>query len=234
MNRWIRPFLVLVALGMWIAGCFSGFGLPLTGDQGLATVVAGKAVNIADLVGGTNGFGGMMMDGYMQHAESMMGFHGSGDLADPNGSDMPVTLHNHSDEDCTFHLTYFTSHMGLDEQVMDVMVTAGLQTTVEIPCSEIIGMGPLEMPGEAGCHLASGEAVANTMAVPCFLGMDYTCGATHEFHLKPDTDDLDGDGDTEELIILSDAMQDHMASGGPMGHMHGGGGMMMGGHMGGF
>jgi len=230
MTRRIRFSLVFAALGMWMAGCFGGFGLPFAGDQGSATVVAGKAVDIATLIGGVNGFGGTMMDGYIQHAESQMGFHGSGDLADPNGSDMPVMLHNDSDEDCTFHLTYIASHMGLDEQVIDVMVTAGMQTTVDIPCSEIVGMGPLDVPGAAGCHLASGEAVANTMAVPCFLGMDYTCGANHEFHMGPDVDDLDGDGDTEELIILSKAMEDHMASGGPMGHMHGDGGMM-GGHM---
>ena len=40
--------------------------------------------------------------------------------------------------------------------------------------------------------------------------------------------------DTDELIIVSDAMQDHMGSDGPMGHDHhgDGNGMMMGGTFG--
>ncbi len=45
--------------------------------------------------------------------------------------------------------------------------------------------------------------------------------------------DLDGDGDTEELIIISDAMEFRMMNGGPTGHRHGPGPGMGGSHIGG-
>ncbi len=44
--------------------------------------------------------------------------------------------------------------------------------------------------------------------------------------------DLDGDGDTEELILISGVMEFHMTSGGPRGHMHGGDAGVMGPDMG--
>jgi len=146
---------------------------------------------------------------------------------------MMVRVRNESDRDGTFHLSYFASHMGLDDQLMDVEVGAGQEVVVEIPCPEIVGMGSLETPGDTGCHLADGEAVDNVMTVPGFLGQDFTCDGVYECVLTADVDDLDGDGDTEELIILSDAMEFHMMNGGPTGHMHGGGFGMMGPHMGG-
>jgi len=69
------------------------------------------------------------------------------------------------------------------------------------------------------------------MTVPAFLGLDYECEDTYRFTLTPDVDDLDGDGDTTELIVQSDALGLHMMNGGPFGHMHGGGMGMMGPHM---
>ena len=43
----------------------------------------------------------------------------------------------------------------------------------------------------------------------------------YHLSLVHDVSDLDGDGDTEELVLLSDALQNHMTSVGPFGHMHG-------------
>ena len=199
-------------------------------DTELVTDVAAKATNVAGNIGGDDGFGGELMEAYSEHAPSEMGFHGQSDLATAS-SGMIVRLHNESEEDCTFHLSYFASHMGVADQVMDVELAAGEEASIDLPCSEIVGVGPLEMPGDAGCHLASDVPVDNTMAVPGFLGMDYECGAVYEFFLTPDVDDLDGDGDTEELIISSEAMQMRMLDGGPSGHMHGGGLGMMGSDM---
>jgi len=122
--------------------------------------------------------------------------------------------------------------MGLDEQTEDADVPAGDETTIEIPCAEVIGMGSLETPDAAACHLADGQAVDNAMSVPAFLGLDYRCGQVYQFMLAPDADDLDGDGDTEELIMQSDAIRMHALDGGPTGHMHGGDSGMMGPHMG--
>jgi hypothetical protein len=54
--------------------------------------------------------------------------------------------------------------------------------------------------------------------------------------LIPNGNDLDDDGDTEELILLSDGVLGHMQSSGPTGHTHRTWGMtggMMFGHMGG-
>jgi hypothetical protein len=117
--------------------------------------------------------------------------------------------------------------MGVEDQMMDVEVPAGEEVTFEIPCSDIAGIGPVNEPG---CRLADGEAVDYMMAVPGFLGQDFTCDGVYEYVLTPDVDDLDGD--TEELIIISDAMEFHMTSGGPTGHMHGNGSGIMGSHIG--
>lgn len=191
--------------------------------------VAAKAERVAASVGGANGFGGMGMAGYRDHAPNQMGFNNGADLASSNGQ-MMIRLHNESDEDCQFRLSYFARHEGLGEQVMNVDVNSGGEMTVNIPCAEIVGMGPLETPGEVGCVLESGDTVPNTMAVPGFLGLDFECGGEYEHFLMPDVDDLDGDGDVEELIIQSQGMQFHLQNGGPGGHRHGGGMGMMGPH----
>ena len=160
-----------------------------------------------------------------------MGFGSEADLAASSGG-MTVRLSNQSDEDGTFHLSYFASHMGFDELLQDVDVAAGDIVAIELPCAEIVGLGPLGEPGEPGFHLANGEVIDNIMAVPGFLGQDFACGGVYECLLAPDVDDLDGDGDVEELIIVSDALQLHMLNGGPTGHMHGADTGMMGSHMG--
>jgi hypothetical protein len=123
-------------------------------------------------------------------------------------------------------LTYVASHMGLGEQAQDIEVPAGQETTVTVSCAEVMGLGSLDTPDSAACHLEDGEPVSNMMSVPGFLGMDYECGGAYSFVLQPDTEDVDGDGDTTEFVVISEAMQEHMQAGGPRGHMHGGQGMM--------
>lgn len=237
MPRWISVSSLFAVVALVGAGCTSMFGIPGAGgsDDTADTVsdVAAKAVSVASEVSGASGFGGTLMDGYFDHMPLHVGFDSDNDLAPANGG-LTIHLHNESDEHCEFHLSYFASHMGLEDQLLDVEVEAGEAVTVDLPCSEIVGVGPLGTPGETGCHLVSGEVVPNTMAVPGFFGQDYTCDGTYEISLTPDVDDLDNDGDAEELILLSDGMLFHMMDGGPFGHMHGHGSGMMGPHMGGF
>jgi len=198
---------------------------------GLALEVATKADSVARQIGGPSGFGGMRMVGYRDHAEEHMGFHDVEGLAD-SAEDLGVRLTNELDQECTFHLSYYSSHVGTDEQLLDVTVQAGESVVVTIPCSEIVGLGGLETPGEAGCHMDDGHSVDNMMAVPGFMGQDFTCFGSYECVLTTDVDDLDGDGDTEESIIVSAAMRFHSMDGGPLGHAHGSAAGMMGSHMG--
>jgi hypothetical protein len=121
-----------------------------------------------------------------------------------------VRLRNQVREQCTFRLRYVAAHLGLDEHVEDVPVDAGEELEVDVPCGEILGLGPLEEPGGVGCRLSSGQTVENTMAVPAFLSADYSCGGSYGFQVSPDSDDLDEDGDTAELVCQSDALQRHM------------------------
>lgn len=220
-----------VVVAVMTTGCANDVMDAGGNDSSSVSTVASKAVDVASHVGGSDGFGGTLMDGYVDHMPGHMGFDRVGDLASA-GENMMVLVRNESNDDGTFHVSYFSSHMGLDEQVMNVAVGAGEGVTIEIPCSEIVGVGSLDSPGEPGCHLDNGEVVDNMMAVPGFLGEDFTCDGIYECTLTPDVDDLDGDGDTEELIIVSDAMALHMMNGGPTGHMHGTGSGMMGPHMG--
>jgi hypothetical protein len=189
----------------------------------LAGAVAQKASVVAARIGGPTGFGGEMMDGYAGHMPMHMGFHDESALAEPDGF-MMVRMSNESSQDCVFHLSYVASRLGAIEQTTDVAVPAGENVNVQMPCSEITGLGPMEMPGQSGCHLADGQPVSNTMAVPGFMGMDYSCGGEYMFRLMADANDLDGDGDRQELIILSQAMELHMKRGFPIGM-----GPMMGG-----
>ncbi len=231
MFRVYWPVLPLSVVAIIIAGCSAGVVPSGAENSGSASEVAAKAINVAANVGGESGYGGTMMNGYSEHMPENIGFDSRGDLAS-SGLGMTVHLSNQSQTEGTFHLNYFASHMGFDELSEDVIVAAGEDMTVSLPCVEIIGLGPLDEPGQAGCHLADGEAIPNTMAVPGFLGQDFECGQVYECILSPDVDDLDGDGDTEELIIISDAMEFHMTDGGPTGHMHGNTAAMMGPHMG--
>ena len=221
----------LAVVSALIAGCPLGTVTPDGNNTANVSDVVSKAVAVAASVGGESGFGGAMMTGYADHMPFHMGLGSDADLADA-ASGVTIHLSNHSEVDGTFHLSYFASHMGLDDLAQDVDVPAGDNVTIELPCAEIIGLGPLTEPGEPGCLLATGEAVPNTMAVPGFLGQDFVCGGVYECSLTPDVDDLDEDGDTTELILFSEAMEFHMMSGGPTGHMHGTGSGMMGSHMG--
>lgn len=209
-----------------VCGCTGSSGLFDPGEE-LADVVSSKAVDVAEHIGGNDGFGGAMMSGYINHVGPHMGFVTIGDLADADGV-VVVRLENLSDQAATFHLSYFTAHVSSDDQLEDLVVPAGGEVQAEIPCAEIVGLGNLEMPGTIGCHLSDGQEIGNTFAVPMFHGLDYTCGETITFTLTPDADDLDGDGDADELTLLSEGFLTHLADGGPFGHTHMGG-MMHGG-----
>lgn len=221
-----RAFGNLVLVGLIaLTGCgtIDGLAAFLGVPAGIPGVVAQKATQVAGKIGGTGGFGGQRMSGYQGHAPMFMGFFGESDLAAPDGL-MMVDLANESSMGCVFHLATFASQLGAIEQTTDILVAAGEVVTIQMPCSEIMGMGPLDEPGEPGCHLDDGLPIGNTMAVPGFMGMDYGCGGRFEFRLTPDVDDLDGDGDRQELIIISMSMERHMRNGFSMGM-----GSMMGG-----
>jgi len=153
-----------------------------------------------------------------------MGFRNMGDLADENDQ-MHVRFHNESDAECIFHLAYIASHMGLDEQTMNVTVGPGETLDVDIPCAEILGLGSVAEGGETACELGDGEMFSNEYCVPGFMHADYACDGTFECFLAPDEDDVDGDGDTEELIATTQPLHEHLGQGGMMGRGHGHGGM---------
>ncbi len=213
-----------IVVSLAAQGCTPGSVLPAGDGSDSAATVAAKATEVASRIGGASGFGGMQMSGYLQNGMPHMGFNSQTNLASP-GSMMTVMLHNQALQNCTFHVTHFSSLDGSTEKTQDVNVPAGGETEVQIPCAEIVGAGPLDTPGGVGCVLADGQQVSNMMTVPGFMGMDYACGATYHMYLTPDTDDLNGNGNTNELILMSEAMQTHMQSGGMMGNT-GGGNMM--------
>ena len=233
----MRNLMILSMVSMMRFGGCTGGATPLSQNDpskaALLSDVQQKTAAVGAQIGGTDGFGGSRMDTYMQHVPEHMGFSSTQDLSD-SGGQMMIRLHNESQQACTFHLDYLSSQSGAQEQSTDVSVPAGQVNTVEVPCSEMVGLGSLDTPGAIGCHLADGQSVGNQMALPGFLRMDYACGETYDMFLTPDTNDLDGDGNTQELILMSQSMQEHMGSGGPMGHMHApspSGGMGMGGSM---
>lgn len=211
---------LLVAL---VAGCPFRSG---DVDRGDAPLVAARAILVADLIGGTGGFGGSPLTGYLDHAPAHMGFDVESDLADADAV-MTVVLDNDSAQEAVFLVSYFAHHVSFDDRSVEVTVAARSEELLEIPCPEIVGMGALDGPGEVGVRLADGTEVANTFAVPIFLGLDFTCGSARTFSLTADVDDLDADGDVAELILTSDGLT-HAESGGPSGHSHKDG--MMGPH----
>lgn len=209
-----KTLLTTVALAA-VAGCPGTDGSAET-DK-LAAVQA-KVDSVTSHIGGTNGFGGMRMASYMQGMPAHMGFASEASLADPNGH-LNVHMVNHSNLAATMHLSYFCSNLPSPDQTQDVPVPAGGETTVQIPCAEIVGTGSLDTPGTAACRLSSGTDISNMMTLPAFLGTDYTCGGTYEMTLTPDANNLTGGG-TGQLIMMSGAMSQHMASmmqGGMMG-----------------
>lgn len=210
---------VLSSSGLALGACSVGdleSLLNLIGPTGLTAGIASKAEAVARQMGGPGGFGGEMMDGYAGRMPQHMGFHNDSNLVG-TGVPIMVGLSNESGQDCVFHLSYVSSQAGASEQSMDVSVPAGADVTVQIPCSEIVGMGPMETPGQPGCHLADGQPVSNVMSAPGFVGMNFSCGDEYMFQLMTDANDLDSDGDHQELIIMSQAMEQFMQSGFPTG-----------------
>jgi hypothetical protein len=190
----------------------------------VAGEVAAKAQAVAQAIGGADGFGGMRMNGYIGHMDEHMGFHGASELAQAGGH-MSMELTNMSDQGCTFHLAFISSPDGVDEQLQDVTVPAGQAVTIEMPCSELVGMGSLTNVDEMACHLEDGTEFDNRMSVPGFLNSDFECGGSFGCTLMQDTDDLDQDGDTQEFVVVTSAMLSHMAQNGMM--PHGGAATMM-------
>ncbi|MBI4718003.1 MAG: hypothetical protein HY763_09385 [Planctomycetes bacterium] len=227
-----RRYVLLGVFPYFLTGAGCTTDSTLGGDR-LTGDLAAKAEAVAAQIGGPAGFGGAAMGGYEQHAAERMGFVSAADLAD-SAATVTIRMENLAGQPCTFHLSYVSAAAGVDEQEEEVEVPATGEVEIVMPCMEIVGLGSLETPGAVGCHLTDGATIPNTMAVPAFLNMDYACGAMHSFMLTPDVDDLDGDDDTEELILISGAMQSHMQAGGPMNHSHrgsSGGSAMMGGMM---
>jgi len=226
-----RPVTLLIVAGiaLYSTGCgilgSSNVGEP----TGLAAEVALKAQQVAQVVGGPDGFGGPALDDYYGHMAQHMGFHGSAYLADPEG-ELTFELTNDTTLPCTFHLAYLNSGVGLDEVFEDVVVAPGESVNVNLPCAEIIGVGSLTEVGAVAVELEDGTPFDNSFCVPGFLNSDYACGGGYACTLAPDVDDLDQDGDTEELIVFTTGLQTHLRAGGMMPHMGGGGpfGGMMG------
>ncbi len=185
---------------------------------GVAADVAGKAQVVAGRIGGPNGFGGPYMMGYSGHMAQHMGFHSEAYLADPDG-DLVVQLTNSTEFPCTFHLAYIQSGAGLDEQTEDILVLPGQTFEAQMPCAEIMGVGSLTDVGTIAVDLPDGSTLDNRYCVPGFLNSDYLCGGSYGCVVATDASDLDQDGDTEELIVVTSSMWGHMGSGGMGQHM---------------
>lgn len=237
MFNWMAPmFSVMMAGAAGMLGGCSGMlmgctptdltGLVESAPTGLTADVAAKAVQVAREIGGTTGFGGPMMNGFFDHMDDHMGFHDAADLAGENGT-ISVRFTNGSGQACTFHHAFMRSADGLDTQTRDVDVPSGQSVTIQMPCAEIVGMGSLTDVGANAGSGADGASFDNRYCVPGFLNSDYACGGEFSCSLAPDTNDVDQDGNTTELVILTSTMQQHMGAGG-MGR-HGTGNGMFGG-----
>lgn len=219
------PALGVVSLATGLAGCLPGGLFDLAGNQvptGLAAEVAAKAESVAANVGGTNGFGGAMMNGFSGHMDEHMGFHGTQDLADDGGM-MTMQLENQSGQACTFHLAFISSPEGVREQTQDVTVDPGETVNFEMPCAEMVGMGSLTNVGQMAAHMGDGTEIDNRFCVPGFLNSDFDRGGDFSCTLTQDTNDLDQDGDTQEFIAITNAMQSHMGQNGMSPHGNGAG-----------
>lgn len=182
-----------------------------TNPTGLTADVAAKAEQVAREIGGVSGFGGSMMNGYFDHMDDHMGFHDAGDLASGDGT-IAVTFTNDSLQECTFHFAFMRSVDGLDGQTRDVDVSPGQSVTIDMPCGEIVGMGSFTNVGATAGSAADGTDFDNRFCVPGFLHSDFACGGEFACTLGPDVNDVDQDGDIQELIMLTSGMQRHMAS----------------------
>lgn len=189
---------------------------------GLAGEIAAKAEDIAELIGGVDGFGGPFMDGYINHMGTHMGFHNEFYLAGAD-DEFDVELTNGTPFPCQFHVAYIQSGLGLDEQVETVVVEPGETVEVRLPCAEIVGIGSVTIVGAVGAEATDGTFFDNRYCVPGFLHSDYDCGGTFASVLSRDINDLDGDGDTEEMMLVTIGMISHMQRGGMARHMLEGG-----------
>lgn len=199
------------SLAIGLAGCVPGGLSDLTGSQaptGVAAEVAAKAESVAANIGGANGFGGEVMNGFSGHMDEHMGFHGTEDLAQ-DGSMMTMQLANQSGQPCTFHLAFISSPDGVQEQTQDVTVDPGESVNFQMPCAEMVGMGSLTSVGQMAAHMGDGTEVSNRFCVPGFLNSDFNCGGAFSCTLMRDADDLDQDGDTQEFVAVTSAMQSH-------------------------
>lgn len=211
------------ALGLFVTGCVisptglldSLFDLPAATPTGIAAAVADKAEAIARRVGDPNGFAPGVVEDFFSHMGPHMGFRSMADLADPNAP-LRIELVNDANQPCVFHLSWIASHEGLDEQTLDVVVGPGDSEQVELPCAEIVGLGTLDEPGAPAAHLDDGTPLENRYCVPGFLHDAFECGGMMQAVLAPDADDLDNDGDTDELIVTTGVLWAHMRGRGPM------------------
>lgn len=200
------------------AGCVPVTAPDTSPDAETLSAVVTKAENIAQLIG-SSGYGGPAFSGYRQHMGPMMGFLDADALADPNGT-VGMQFWNQSGVPCTFHLAFVASYDQLQEQAQDITVQPGQVVTFDMPCAEVVGLGGLTHVGTPAGTLGSGAQLGNEFCVPGFLNSDYLCGGTFACYLSPDANDLDGDGDAQELVITTQPLQQHLGPGGMMGHGH--------------
>lgn len=214
------PAMCVFSLAVGLTGCVPGGLSELAGDQaptGVAAEVAAKAESVAANIGGAGGFGGNMMNGFMGHMDDHMGFHGTEYLAQDGGM-MTMQLANESGQSCTFHVAFISSPAGAQEQTKDVTVDPGETVNFQMPCAEMVGMGSLTSVGQMAAHMGDGTEIDNRFCVPGFLNSDFDCGGTFSSTLMQDTDDIDQDGDTQELVAVTGAMQSHVGQNGMSPH----------------
>lgn len=212
--------LLSAAVGL-TTGC--GLGTVALEPTGLAAEVAERAVDVADQIGGEDGFGGTWMNGYVDHMPMHMGFHGMAYLADEDGT-VTIEVVNDAAPAAVVHVVYLTTAEGeLTEQTVEVEVEGYGTVSIDVPCAEIVGVGALDDVGATAADLDDATALPNDFCVPAFLNADYVCGGVYAIYVGADEDDLDEDGDTEETVITTEALQTHMGPGGMSGsgHMYG-------------
>lgn len=219
------PTLAVVSLMTAVVGCVPGGLTDIFGNQqptGVAAEVAAKAESVAANIGGADGFGGAMMNGFSGHMDDHMGFHGTEYLAQDGGM-MTMELANQTGQPCTFHIAFISSPDGVREQSQDVTVDAGDTVNFEMPCAEMVGMGSLTNVGQMAAHMGDGAEIDNRFCVPGFLNSDFDCGGAFSCTLMQDTNDLDQDGDTQEFVAVTSAMQTHIGQNGMNSHGNGAG-----------
>lgn len=220
MKRNLALTTTLLALTAALAGCQSTASNLDSATVDAVDAAANRAVQVAEQIGGVDGFGGALASACLGPGGFMPPFAGPADLADSSGV-LTVRCTNLAGERAAFHLAYFASHLGWGDQSLDLEVAAGSTVDVQIPCAEIVGLGPLTAPGGYGCQLASGGRVNNRFAIPGFLNRDYACGGVWACTLLADADDVDGDGDTAEPIVFSDGLLDWLHSPAGAAYHHG-------------